>query len=71
MSEEIPIGPNRCHYCGGEYGEHAEDCRRPKEVDPQEALLEWMDEVTQAVEPMSNWKRAVVALKAYRKAVGK
>lgn len=27
MSDEIPIGPNRCVGCGGEYGEHAEDCR--------------------------------------------
>lgn len=30
MSEEIPIGPNRCVYCGGEYGEHDEDCREVK-----------------------------------------
>ncbi len=30
MSEEIPIGPNRCTYCGGEYGEHDEDCRGKK-----------------------------------------
>jgi hypothetical protein len=27
MSDEIPIGPNRCTACGGEYGEHAPDCR--------------------------------------------
>lgn len=30
MSEEICIGPNSCHYCGGEYGSHAADCRRIK-----------------------------------------
>lgn len=28
MSEEILIGPNPCHSCGGEYGEHDMDCRR-------------------------------------------
>lgn len=27
MSDEIPIGPNPCSACGGEYGEHTEDCR--------------------------------------------
>jgi len=26
MSEEIPIGPNRCISCGGEYGEHLPEC---------------------------------------------
>lgn len=27
MSDEIPIGPNSCPACGGEYGEHQFDCR--------------------------------------------
>lgn len=31
MSDEIQIGPNSCHYCGGEYGEHAGDCRSPEQ----------------------------------------
>lgn len=26
MSDELPIGPNPCNMCGGEYGQHAEDC---------------------------------------------
>lgn len=27
MSDEIPIGPNPCRACGGEYGQHQPDCR--------------------------------------------
>ena len=26
MSEEIPIGPNPCFKCGGEYGKHRSGC---------------------------------------------
>lgn len=26
MPEEIPIGPNRCEFCGAEYGAHLSDC---------------------------------------------
>ena len=28
MNEELPIGPNSCNYCGGEYGKHDKDCRK-------------------------------------------
>lgn len=28
MSDEIPIGPNACPRCGGEYGEHRDWCKR-------------------------------------------
>lgn len=28
MSDELPIGPNPCCHCGGEYGEHQPDCER-------------------------------------------
>lgn len=27
MRDEIPIGPNPCHWCGGEYGQHYPVCR--------------------------------------------
>ncbi|MES2366999.1 MAG: hypothetical protein V4563_14080 [Pseudomonadota bacterium] len=41
MSEEIIIGPNRCIYCGGEYGDHDTECRRPKEtLDLWDAVLD-------------------------------
>jgi len=32
MSEETIIGPQRCVYCGGEYGEHEADCRTRNEA---------------------------------------
>ena len=38
MSEETIIGPNPCHWCGGEYGEHRDTCKR-KRVEPQEVTL--------------------------------
>lgn len=33
FKDDSPIGPNPCHICGGEYGEHASDCRAQKRID--------------------------------------
>lgn len=39
MNDEIPIGPNRCVACGGEYGEHAEDCSLPGLSQPRKVRM--------------------------------
>jgi hypothetical protein len=38
MSDDIPIGPNPCYLCGGEYGQHANDCKVPK-MQPKEVSM--------------------------------
>lgn len=38
MIEETIIGPQRCPYCGGEYGEHDKDCRRPRREAYRDAI---------------------------------
>lgn len=45
MSDEIPIGPNPCNACGGEYGQHAFDCRLHKLAisTPTDRDGRWMD----------------------------
>lgn len=42
MSEEICIGPNRCHDCGGEYGDHSDDCAvlKRRKMEPEEIPLD-------------------------------
>lgn len=37
MSTEIPIGPNPCQLCGGEYGEHTKDCEARRAVSGRKA----------------------------------
>ncbi len=31
-SEKTPVGPNPCHYCGGEYGDHFTNCQRKQPI---------------------------------------
>lgn len=41
MTDEIPIGPNRCFGCGGEYGVHDLHCLyKPQQTPTREQLVE-------------------------------
>ena len=50
MSEEIPIGPNPCYQCGGEYGEHSNTCSKS----PQNIRLKRIAEICQSIKPASD-----------------